>query len=120
MHFVAFILIYVLFTIQAVAGSVEVVDVKSTREAAGTYRFDVTLRHQDDGWNHYANKWEVLLPSGEVIATRVLHHPHVDEQPFTRSLGGVKIPEAVKIVKVRGHDNVHGAGQSIFQVETNQ
>ncbi len=117
MRFICFFLIYVMLTVHALAGSADVEGVKVTREAAGTYRFDVTIRHQDDGWKHYANKWEVILPSGEVIATRILHHPHVDEQPFTRSLSGVKIPEDIKMVKVRGHDNVHGAGHSIFEVE---
>ena len=52
----------------------------------------------------------MLTPAGEIIATRTLHHPHVDEQPFSRSLSGVKIPDAVKQVVVRGHDSVHGYG----------
>ena len=46
----------------------------------------------DSGWDHYANRWEVLEPEGQVIATRTLLHPHVDEQPFTRSLSGIHIP----------------------------
>ena len=52
----------------------------------------------------------MLTPASEIIATRTLHHPHVDEQPFTRSLSGVKIPEDVEQILVRGHDSVHGYG----------
>jgi len=36
--------------------------------------------------------------------------PHDNEQPFTRSLGGVKIPAAIKKVRVRGHDKRHSYG----------
>lgn len=72
--------------------------------------FSVTLRHQDEGWDHYADRWEVLDESGNIIATRVLAHPHVNEQPFTRSLQGVKIPAGIKRVWIRAHDSVHGYG----------
>jgi hypothetical protein len=45
-----------------------------------------------------------------VLATRTLLHPHVDEQPFTRSLRNVKIPAATTWVRVRANDLVHGEG----------
>ncbi len=69
-----------------------------------------TVSHADSGWEHYADHWRVLLPDGDELARRVLHHPHVDEQPFTRSLGGVSIPEGVTHVFVEAHDSVHGYG----------
>lgn len=94
----------------AQAGEADVVDVKITREAGGTYRFDVSVRHEDEGWEHYANKWEVLAPDGAVLGTRELLHPHEDEQPFTRSLNGVRIPDGVETVTVRAHDLVHEYG----------
>jgi len=34
----------------------------------------------------------------------------VNEQPFTRSLSGVKLPAGIKQVVIRGHDSVHGFG----------
>ena len=46
----------------------------------------------------------------ELIAKRVLHHPHVNEQPFTRSISNVKIPEKTKSVIIRAHDLVHKYG----------
>jgi hypothetical protein len=51
------------------------------------------------------------------LGTRVLYHPHVDEQPFTRSLGGVRIPAEVTSVILRAHDSVHGAGGREVVVE---
>ena len=77
---------------------------------AGRFDLQVTLRHADSGWDHYANRWEVLAPDGLVIATRVLAHPHEHEQPFTRGLSGVRIPAESTWIRVRGHDLVHGYG----------
>jgi hypothetical protein len=76
----------------------------------GRFDLDVTLRHADSGWDHYANRWEVLAPDGRVIATRILAHPHVNEQPFTRGLSGVRIPAEFTWIRLRGHDLVHGHG----------
>lgn len=93
------------------AGEADVVAVEVRKEGGGQYRFDVTLRHADTGWDHYANAWEVVTPDGKtVLGTRTLFHPHVDEQPFTRSLSGVKIPAGVAEVIVRAKDSVHGFG----------
>lgn len=101
----------------ALAGEADVVAVEIARSGGGTYSFDVTVRHADSGWEHYANKWDVVAPDGQVLGTRVLYHPHVNEQPFTRSLGGVAIPEGIDRVTVRAHDLVHGYGGEEASVE---
>lgn len=101
----------------SVAGEADVVSVKAVKATDGGYRFDVTLRHADTGWTHYADKWEVLGSDGTVLGTRVLLHPHVDEQPFTRSLSGVRLPEGITRVRVRAHDLVHGYGGAEVAVE---
>ena len=92
------------------AGEADVEKVWISRESAGTYRFDVTVRHGDNGWKHYADAWEVVGPSGKVLGTRVLLHPHEAEQPFTRSLSEVRIPPGVERVTVRAHDKIDGFG----------
>jgi hypothetical protein len=75
------------------AGEADVVDVRV--ECPNDCTFNVTVRHDDKGWDHYANQWEILTPDRKLIAKRVLYHPHVNEQPFTRSLSGVKIPPGI-------------------------
>lgn len=92
------------------AGEADVIKADAQRGADGRWHFDVTVRHADSGWDHYADKWDVVGPDGRVIATRKLLHPHEDEQPFTRSLSGVVIPDAVSVVTIRAHDSVHGYG----------
>jgi hypothetical protein len=91
------------------AGEADVVDV-AVRASGGAYNFDVTVRHADTGWEHYADKWDVVAMDGTVLATRTLLHPHVGEQPFTRSLGNVRVPAGATEVRIRAHDKVHGYG----------
>jgi hypothetical protein len=94
----------------AQAGEADVVDVQVTRSSDRSYHFDVTVRHADTGWDHYADAFEVAAPDGTVLGTRTLLHPHVDEQPFTRSLSGITVPPGVEEVTVRAHDSVDGYG----------
>ncbi len=102
---------------QNAAGDVVVVAVNIRPQGHDRYSFDVTLRHDDTGWDHYANLWEVLAPDGTVLGKRVLLHPHVGEQPFTRSLSGVLIPPSITEVFIRASDNEHGASAQTLRVK---
>jgi hypothetical protein len=97
-------------------GEVDVVAARAQPGNDGSWRFQVTLKHADTGWEHYADRWEILDPRGHIIATRVLAHPHVDEQPFTRGLSGVKIPEGTDSLTIRGHDKKHGYGGKTLEL----
>ncbi len=92
------------------AGEADVVGVDVRKTGDGQYHFSVSVRHDDTGWDHYADKWDVIGPDGTVLGTRILHHPHENEQPFTRSLGNVSIPDSVESVTLRAHDKVHKNG----------
>jgi len=81
----------------------------------GTYRFDVTLQHDDDGEApNYADYWQVEDPDGMVLGKRVLTHSHSNE-PFTRS-EIIMIPDGITSVNVRGHDRTHGFGGQAMKV----
>ena len=99
------------------AGEADVVDVSVQQSGKNKYSFSVTVRHADEGWDHYANNWDVVAPDGTVLGTRVLYHPHVDEQPFTRSLSGLDVPDTVGTVTVRAHDSVHEYGGMTVTVD---
>ncbi len=92
------------------AGEADVIAVEVMKLGDTTYQFDVTVSHNDEGWNHYVNKWDVVGSDSTVLGTRTLYHPHVDEQPFTRSLSGAEIPKGIRRVTVRAHDSVHEYG----------
>ncbi len=95
----------------------DVLFVRAVETAPETWTFSVTVAHPDEGWEHYADGWDVVLPDGTTVKpqpnapfTRVLAHPHVDEQPFTRSASRIHIPADVQRVRVRAHDSRHGWG----------
>lgn len=77
-------------------------------KSGGTYTFSVTVLHDDKGWDDYADSWRIKDASGKVLGERKLAHPHENEQPFTRSLSGVTVPEGTTSVIVEVHDTVHG------------
>ncbi len=90
------------------AGKANVTDVEVTQTGTDTFRFTVTIASEETGWDYYADAFEIVGPDGDVLATRTLHHPHVDEQPFTRSLTGVNIGPDIDEVTVRAHHHPEG------------
>lgn len=102
--------VLVLSVLPATAGEADVLEVRVSRTGDDTFSFAVTVRHADTGWDHYADRWEVVAPDGTVFGARILLHPHVGEQPFTRSQSGIRIPAQIDSVIVRAHDSVHGPG----------
>ncbi len=101
----------------AAAGKASVIKATVSQGAGSSYSFTATVRHADTGWKHYADKFEILTPDGKVLHTRVLYHPHVDEQPFTRGSGSFSIPPGITSVIVRAWDNVHKAGDKTFTIK---
>ncbi len=92
----------------APAGEVQVVAADFQRSGDKLWSVSVTLQHGDTGWDHYADNWRVVDEAGAVLGDRVLLHPHVDEQPFTRSLSGVTVPTGTDTIFIEAHDKVHG------------
>lgn len=98
-------------------GNADVLRVRAVQGDGGTWTFHVTVEHPDTGWEDYADGWDVVTPDGDVLRpdldtpfTRLLLHPHVNEQPFTRSQAGIEIPSHMTQVRVRAHDLVDGYG----------
>lgn len=91
-------------------------NVEAKKSADNTFRFTVTLRHLDKSWDHYANFWQVETLQGVVLAKRVLHHPHINEQPFTRSLSSIVIPEGVRQVIVTAGCTLDGKHSKNYRV----
>lgn len=104
-----FILLLVANATIVEAGEADVIAVDIEPLGQDRFRISATVRHDDTGWDHYANRWDVLAPDGSVIGSRELLHPHENEQPFTRSLT-LSIPDGVNEVTIRAHDSVHELG----------
>lgn len=108
---------------EGATGNADVLHVRAVLADDGSWTFHVTVLHPDIGWEDYADGWDVITPGGTVLKpdpsspfTRLLLHPHENEQPFTRSQSGIVIPPDVTQVRVRAHDLVDGFGGKEVQV----
>jgi hypothetical protein len=105
-------------------GDADVLFVSAEETADGTWTISVTVSHPDTGWDDYADGWDVMLPDGTVLRpdpaspfTRLLLHPHVNEQPFTRSQSGIEIPPGATELIVRAHDRINGFGGEVVTLD---
>ncbi|MBT8413591.1 MAG: hypothetical protein KJO30_04600 [Boseongicola sp.] len=99
---------------QADDAAVEDVKVKGN---GSNWTFSVTIRHGDTGWDDYADGWRVLAEDDSELGMRTLFHPHVNEQPFTRSLSGVAIPDGTNRVFIQARTNADGWGAARYPVD---
>lgn len=98
------------------AGEADVIAATASQDIRGTWTVSATIQHADTGWEHYADRFDVLGPDGTVLGSRTLFHPHVEEQPFTRSLSSLSIPDDVDVITVRAHDSVHELGGATVEI----
>lgn len=114
---IGFILMLTLLGFQtATANEVEIVNVM-LEPSAHRWTFHVTLKHGDTGWDHYADDWRIVDAKGTELGNRKLWHPHTDEQPFTRTLANVLIPNGTHVIYIEAHDKVHGWSKQRVQID---
>lgn len=111
------VLLLILITIPAplLADSPQIVSAKAQRSGMG-WRISVTLQHPDTGWDHFADGWEVRDMAGNVLGFRELMHPHGHNEPFTRSLSSVMIPDGVRKVQIRARCGRSGWGDQVLKL----
>lgn len=107
------------FSFLAYAGEAHVLSAEVEHRGDDFYRFSVTVEHNDENWQHFVKAWEVLDKEGNILGVRVLRHPHIDEQPFTRS-HTIAIPENINQVTIRAYDLVHKFGGKELTLELNK
>jgi hypothetical protein len=84
--------------------------------SSNSYRFDVTVSSEYDTPQRYADAYRIMDENGEVYGIRELAHDHAYEQPFTRSLSGVTIPNTIKTLIIEGRDQTYGWGGETFTI----
>lgn len=93
----------------------DVIDAEATLSDTG-WAFAVTLSSPYDTPERYADGWRIIGPDGSEYGFRLLTHDHASEQPFTRTLDGVEIPEGVTTVTIEGRDQQYGFGGTTFEL----
>jgi hypothetical protein len=106
-----------LTSIPAFAGEADVIKAVAKAAGEGKYRFDVTIKSNDKGWDYYCDRFDILGPDGKILGTRILHHPHESEQPFTRSLGSVAIDASITEVTVTASMKPSGEGGETVKIK---
>lgn len=94
----------------------DVVSVTVQARAGNHFDFDVTISSPYDTPQRYADGFRVMTTGGQMYGERKLLHDHADEQPFTRDLYGVSIPEGVRAVVVQARDQKFGYGGKSMHV----
>lgn len=102
------------------ANDVTILAADLQRNKDDNWSINVTLEHADSGWEHYADEWRIVDSDGNVLGSRVLLHPHDDEQPFTRGLTGVALPSDASILYIEAHDLIHGWTPKRLQIDMNK
>jgi len=97
------------------ASPTQIIQAELTHQS-GEWHVSVTLRHADTGWKHYADVWVVEDLTGMELGRRVLLHPHVEEQPFTRSLR-IVLPKSITKIQIRAGDNIEGLNSNVIVVD---
>ncbi len=106
-----------LFTAQAAVADHAIINSVRANKDGGLWTFKVTITHEDTGWDHFSDAWRIVDKDGKQLAIRELIHPHVDEQPLTRSLSGVELPDGTTEVGVQVRDTVAGWAPEITRVQ---
>lgn len=101
--------LFLLLSYTAFAGEADVIAAEVEHTGGNFYRFSVMVQHDDESWKHFAKAWEVLDLDGNILGVRILLHPHINEQPFTRSQT-ISILENINQVTIRVYDLVHEFG----------
>ena len=99
-----------MLTVSAFAQPPLILKAEANVKSNQLFNITVTIRHPDTGWDHYASEWVVIADDEKEIAKRTLYHPHVNEQPFTRSLADVLLPTeankiTIKAICSKGHES---------------
>ena len=94
-------------------------DVIGAQFSSGTI-FATISSPYETGWDQYADEFRVMTTwpaPGTLLATRPLTHPHVTEQPFTRSVvlpDNVLLVDNGDVVAVSARDSINGYCGQVF------
>ncbi len=103
-------------SIPAFAGEGRVEEASAQPMGLG-WRIEVSVRHEDTGWEHFIDYWIVETQTGQEIGRRKLLHPHIHEQPFTRSLSSLNVPDGLRKVYIRLHCKRDGLSKTRYMVK---
>lgn len=117
---IAIIFIFGMISVSSVSGDIDmreanVMGVQWQQIDSSNWEFSVTLLHDDNGEDGYADYWVVETLDQTELGKRILTHAHGNTE-FTRS-GVIRIPPTIFKVIVRGHDQTHNFGGQVAIID---
>ena len=113
--------IYLLMASMVVSTSLFAKEVEITKveleSTKSTWTVQVTLSHDDQGYDHYANGWRIVDAKKNILASQELYHPHDSKKPFTDSKTNITIPRGTKIIFVEAQAKPHGWSKQRVQID---
>jgi hypothetical protein len=113
---VYFVIVALVFSPLLLAKEVEITKVE-LEPTGSTWTVHVTLRHDDQGFEHYANGWRLVDAKKNVIAAQELYHPHDKKKSFTDSKANIKIPSQTKLVFLEAQAKPHGWSKQRVRID---
>jgi len=86
-----------------------VVGAAMSRNLDGSYDLRVNVRSQDKGPEYYADRVEVLDPSGKLLHTIKVDESHENKQPFGVSAANLRLPDGIEHIVLRARMKPGGA-----------
>ncbi|MGI9509153.1 MAG: hypothetical protein ACR2QJ_07380 [Geminicoccaceae bacterium] len=97
-----------------------VADVQIKRDSPdqpGIFHIEVTIEHEDTGWDDYVEAWEIFGPNGEILGIRPFFEPELEREKTISALSGVIIPEDIKTVTIRARTYPAGLEGGPYRVD---
>lgn len=75
---------------------------------------EVVLKHDDDGWEHYADSVAIFTTAGEKLANVAIKRPHAGHDYISVRLNNLDLPEGTEALIIKGNCSIDGwVGQPV-------
>ena len=98
-------------TAVALANMPKAIGAKVVRMGDDRYQFEVNIAHEDDSWEHFVDRWEVIGKGGKILASYYMYYPRIGEGIVWKELRGIKVDPGTKYVIYRLHAKGDGYGR---------
>lgn len=113
---ICFVIVSLALSSPLLAKEVEISKVELEPTSA-TWTVHVTLRHDDEGYDHYVNGWRIVDAKKNVLASQEIYHPHNKKKSFTDNKSNITIPKDAKIIFLEAQAKPHGWGKQRVRID---
>ncbi len=115
------LLLSAVFLIPLLAQKADVIEAKVKKSFGGKYVAYVKIDHKDEGYEHFADRWEIFDQNGKRLTIRIIFSPTTEKETIESYLYGFAVPEGTKKLIFKAHCNKDGWGgkEYVLNLDTN-